>query len=146
AVPLTLAPLRVTTEGVEKEVTWKPVPVGVKTVVQKADPAEARDITPIEELPAPPAGRPRLLWAAALGVLAGVALGAFALLRRRAGRPVAVTPDRWALQELAWIAAQDLPAAGAVERYHTLLSNVVRRYLELRFQLRAPRQTTAEFL
>ncbi len=31
-------------------------------------------------------------------------------------------------------------------RFHTELSDVVRRYLELRFQLRAPRQTTAEFL
>jgi hypothetical protein len=33
-----------------------------------------------------------------------------------------------------------------VERYHTLLSGVVRRYLEARFRLPARRQTTAEFL
>jgi hypothetical protein len=33
-----------------------------------------------------------------------------------------------------------------VERYHTLLSDIVRRYLELRFQLHAPQQSTDEFL
>jgi hypothetical protein len=44
------------------------------------------------------------------------------------------------------VAAQDLPARGEINLYHTLLSDTVRRYLELRFQLPASHQTTAEFL
>src|SRR5262249_20238867 len=40
----------------------------------------------------------------------------------------------------------DLTIPGAAERYHTLLSDVVRGYLEKRFEVLASRQTTPEFL
>jgi hypothetical protein len=68
-------------------------------------------------------------------------------LRRRLGSPSRpLPPDQWALQELSRIETTALPVDGDAERYHVLLSNVVRRYLAERFQLRAPQQTTAEFL
>src|SRR5262249_36005948 len=51
-----------------------------------------------------------------------------------------------AIRELSRLESMGLPQHGQAERFHTLLSDTVRRYLELRFQLRAPRQTTAEFL
>jgi hypothetical protein len=57
-----------------------------------------------------------------------------------------VPPDRWALAELDRIDGLGLPEAGDVERYHTLLSDVVRGYLERRYRLPASRQTTPEFL
>jgi hypothetical protein len=40
----------------------------------------------------------------------------------------------------------ELPAAGEFDRYYTRLSDLMRRYLELRFGFHAPEQTTAEFL
>src|SRR5262249_43265718 len=55
-------------------------------------------------------------------------------------------PHEWAARELDRIEAQGLPEAGELERYHTLLSDVVRVYLERRFSLPASHQTTAEFL
>ena len=55
-------------------------------------------------------------------------------------------PDQWALAELDRIAGLALPATGEIERYHTLLSNTMRHYLELRFQVPASQQTTPEFL
>src|SRR5262249_43577900 len=57
-----------------------------------------------------------------------------------------LSPQEWAVRELDRLEALQLPEQGEIERYHTLLSDVLRRFLELRFQLHAPRQTTAEFL
>jgi hypothetical protein len=112
-----------------------------------ADLSQMRDITGIEKLPVEPADH---RWLVGLGI--GVGLLVLALpvawwLRRRAARPEPVVPPgSWALAELDRVEALGLPAAGEVERYHTLLSDVVRRYLELRFALRAPQQSTEEFL
>jgi hypothetical protein len=64
--------------------------------------------------------------------------------RRRAQQAGPVPPERRALQELERIEGRVAQAEGAA--YHTELSDVVRRYLAERFGLRAPQQTTAEFL
>ena len=63
----------------------------------------------------------------------------------RRHRPGALTSAQVACRELDRIASLGLPAAGQVERFHTLVSNVLRRYLEKRFGLPARRQTTPEF-
>lgn len=110
---------------------------------------ELRDIAGME--PAPPAG-PGLGW-----LLAGIAATVVASLllgllcwrfrhQRRHRAPAPLVPEQWASHELEAIEALGLPAAGQVERYHLLLSDVVRRYLELRFGLQAPERTTPEFL
>jgi hypothetical protein len=39
-----------------------------------------------------------------------------------------------------------LPEAGEIEKYHTRLSDLMRTYVEKRFQVPASHQTTAEFL
>lgn len=136
-------------EGPEQqafEVKWQPIPVRVTTEILNADVSELRDITPIEELPPGWSWRQPALWLGlAFVVLApAVALGQF--LWRRGRRSTPVPPDRWALRELERMATLALPAVPDAERYHTLLSDVVRRYVELRFGLHAPQQTTAEFL
>jgi hypothetical protein len=102
---------------------------------------------PILEGPLPEeARRGWLLWVS-LGLAAlALLLGSWGLKRRLTGPAKPLPPDEWALQELARIEKTLLPPAGDAERYHTLLSNVVRRYLAERFQLPAPRLTTAEFL
>jgi hypothetical protein len=85
--------------------------------------------------------------AAAAAAAALVLLAAAWLLSRRRDRSrKPLPPDRRALRELARIEQTAAPPAGPSEAYHTLLSNVVRRYLAERFGLPAPRQTTAEFL
>jgi hypothetical protein len=95
----------------------------------------------------PAAGWPWQVEAAAAAVAALALLAAaWFLARRRPGPRKPLPPDRWALQELTRIEQKFAPPAGPSEAYHTLLSNVVRRYLAERFGLPAPRQTTAEFL
>jgi hypothetical protein len=110
------------------------------------DLSELRDITGLEKLPEPPPSVPWLAW---VGLVGGVLLVASAIwwwLRRRARPAPIVPPERWALTELDRLQGLDLFAAGEVERFHTLLSGVLRRYLEMRFQLPAAHQTTPEFL
>jgi uncharacterized membrane protein len=88
------------------------------------------------------------LWAMVAGVaLMGIATGAILAgrsARARAGGPAG--PHTRALAELAQLEQLDLPGRGELERYHTELSNIVRRYLESRFRLPATEQTTPEFL
>ncbi|HYT89961.1 MAG TPA: hypothetical protein VEL76_14745 [Gemmataceae bacterium] len=127
---------------------WRtpPLTVHVQTRIKVAEPSAARDITAIEELPRVETGGSWLLWVA-LG-LGGVATGVLAIILGRRGttRRPPLPPDQWALQELERLAAESPATALEIERYHTALSSVVRRYLEKRFQIPAQRQTTAEFL
>jgi hypothetical protein len=134
-------------DGTWKSSSWKPLDVTVTTEISKADLSELRDITDIEQVPAPPSAWEWAKWLA-VGV-AGIAIlftGTWLWQRRRRKTAPALTPEQWASRELERIRILNLPATGELERYHTLLSNVIRRYLERRFQLPARRQTTPEFL
>jgi hypothetical protein len=114
-----------------------------------ADSGELHDITSIEEPPPAPPGPRWQLWALGFGglvLVGGLALAGWELVRRRARAAATVPPEQWALTELTHLESLKLPAAGEFERYHTLLSDVMRRFLELRFGFHAPEQTTAEFL
>jgi hypothetical protein len=107
---------------------------------------EPRDITGIEELPAPPPPARWPYWLA-LGLVGSLGLGyAGWRLGKIRHRPAPLPPNRWALRELERIAGLGLAEAGQTERYHTLISDVIRRYLEMQFDLHAPQQTTPEFL
>jgi len=111
-----------------------------------AENGDLRGIRGIETLPPKP---PPRTWPAWLGLgLAGAAgAGVIAWRYARRPRPGPVLPaELWALRELDVIEALGLPESGQSERYHTLLSSLVRQYLEMRFQMQAPRQTTQEFL
>jgi hypothetical protein len=147
-LPLQVTPLRVRPAGAAEwvELTWKPIPVRVTSEVARADLAELRPAPPPEELPpVPPWYRPFLI--GGLGLAAVSLLVAGWRLRRRSSRPeVRATPEEWALRELRRIEEREPVGNGNAERYHTLVSDVVRRYLELRFELPASRRTTAEFL
>ena len=149
-LPLQISPLRYRMEAGKGEwqtANWKEVAIRVTTVVDRVDPSQLRDIPgpePIAESKSP--WIPVLRWSgAALVALAAIM---FALeWRRRHKRPTPeLPPHEWAVRELARLEGMGLPQHGQAERFHTLLSDTIRRYLELRFQLRAPRQTTTEFL
>jgi hypothetical protein len=148
-VPLPLEPLHCRSAGGDTvHVMWKPFTVKVSTVVASPSLDALKPIVPPEQIPEPPAWP---WWPFVLaGVLAvGVVIGV--VVRRRArGRPaplvVELPPREWALQELDRLETQ-LPAdATQVERYHTLLADVVRQYLQRRFGVHASEQTSAEFL
>lgn len=94
-----------------------------------------------------------LLWL--LAVVAGlvaIALGARWWQRRRgayeARQPEAarVPAHEWALTELDRLQAENLPIAGRVQEYYYRVNWIVRRYIELRFALKAGEQTSEEFI
>jgi len=133
--------------GLDKwqEVAWKPISVRVTTEIANADLSELRDVAPPEELPPAPSWRLPIYETLAALVVLGLLLGGWRLFRRR-HRPIALPPDRWALGQLERLQGIPLGTDREVEQFHTLLSDVIRRFLELRFQLPAQEQTTAEFL
>ena len=118
--------------------------------VKSVFPADAAaDLKPplgrLEPLGPPPS--PRWPWVAGVLVLLAVAgpLAAKGLTawRRRARRRSAYEIAKARLERLL---AQPRPDAEQVDAFYVELSGVVRRYLEDRFDLRAPELTTEEFL
>lgn len=125
-------------------ITTDPVTITVESVL--ADPAEAelRDIAEPVDVPIP-------WWWWVVATAAFVALLATAawwLKRRRAARsaPIVVLPHEAAIAALDALLAEGLPESGEIKSFYLRLSDIVRRYVEERFGLRAPEQTTEEFL
>ncbi len=106
-----------------------------------------RDVL-LPDLPALPPVRAgsAWLWPTVIGGAMVLGLAAFVgvrLLTRPRTLP-SPTPEQWALGELARLEEQG--GRQDSEGYHTRLSDIVRRFLEEKYGLQAPRQTTAEFL
>ena len=83
--------------------------------------------------------------AAGLIVLGGIAAGVVVWLGRAEERARITAFDR-ALARLDRLERRGLPAGDAVDAWYVELSDIVRRYIEERFALRAPELTTEEFL
>ncbi len=146
---LALAPLRYRlspdTEDWQ-EIAWRPIPVHVSTEIFRADLSELRDIPPPEEVPPAPSMTAPFAWASLALAIVLLLLSGWALLRRRSRWTPALPPGAWALAELERIQLPVEFTERDVEHFFTRLSDVLRRYVELRYHLPAPEQTTAEFL
>lgn len=84
---------------------------------------------------------------AALG--AGICMWLARLLFVTARRPAPtppLPPDAWALREMDRLEGEGLPARGDVDAFFARLSDIVRHYVEQRWGVSAPEQTTKEFL
>lgn len=86
-------------------------------------------------------------------VLAGILLAAllyFFIKNQRRKKQAGPGPKRpaWeiALERLEQVRQQNLPAKGQIKEYYSLCSEIIRRYIEERFHIRAPEMTTEEFL
>ena len=146
SLPLATLSYRATSDEKWHEIAWKPIIVRVTTEIANPDLSELRDATPPEELPAVPSWQAAYVWLGlAIGLLVFLFTG-WRLLRRQAPPQAPLPPGSWALGELDRIQQLPVDSEKAIERFHTELSNVIRRYLELRFQIPAPEQTTVEFL
>ncbi len=121
-----------------------PVTITVVSVLEDAADAELRDTTEPVDVPVP-----WWWWVAGIAALAAlVAAAAWWLRRRKAARsaPRVVMPHEAALAALDALLAEGLPDATDIKSFYLRLSDIVRRYVEERFGLRAPEQTTEEFL
>lgn len=107
-----------------------------------------RDISGLERWPE----RPWVRLGLVIGLIALLALMAALLARtlRRSAMapppPPPLPPHEQAMRALRELRARGIPEGEAVESFYVDLSAVVRRYLEEAFGLRAPEQTTEEFI
>ena len=69
----------------------------------------------------------------------------FRWIRRRI-RLARMAPRERALWELKELLERQLPQKGKVKEFYVALTHIVRRYIERRYSVRAPEQTTEEFL
>ncbi len=104
---------------------------------------------------APPVGLPRSMalwiWASIGGgvLAAGAGLFYFIWMRRKAALVAAtvyIPPHEQAYRELEQLVADNLIEKGEVKAFYQRISDILRRYIENRFGIRAPEQTTEEFL
>ena len=100
---------------------------------------------PLEELQGPWLHRNWPWLVLGVVVLAGLGAGVVAWLRRAGERARLTAFDR-AMARLDRLQRRGLPAADAADAWYVELSDIVRRYIEERFALRAPELTTEEFL
>lgn len=85
------------------------------------------------------------LWAA-LAALAVAAVGGIIWLKTRARPEIILPPDVVALGALNNMEKREIPTESkAVDAWYVELSDIVRKYIEGRFELQAPRLTTEEF-
>lgn len=127
------------TEPVELKVTRTPVD------------ADSLAIRPVRGLvtAAEIAAQRRRVWPWWLAATAGaVILGAGIVRWLRRPRPAPPPPPAHeiALEALRQLVARDLVGAGRVEQFFVEITGIVREYIERAFGLRAPEQTTEEFL
>ncbi|MDP6987163.1 MAG: hypothetical protein QGG74_03870 [Phycisphaerales bacterium] len=118
-------------------VTLGPIPVDVVSVL--AEETTMRDIK--GEVPLP--GGYWWIWSIAGGLVIGMVAGW--LIVRRLRRSQSMLPHEQALTDLHLLRMGDL-ARDDVRLFYDRLSCIVRHYLEDRFSIRAPEQTTDEFL
>lgn len=132
-------------DGTETVLSSPELPVEVRSLLTEGfDPARIRDVKGAVPVPL------EAVWPWYAGGAGLAVLLAWMGWRWWKGQGQAPRPpepvDVRALRELDELAARDLPAKGLVLDFYVLLSDTVRRYVEGRFGIRAPEQTTKEFL
>lgn len=131
--------------GKAAELNAGPIAVVSESVLDK-DAKDIKDIKPPLALAYVPVAP--VVWLCVGAAVAALAVFAFRRIRRK--RELAPPPPRSAhdvaYDELERLRAMDLIAKGRVKEYYVRISDIVRRYIERRFDLKAPDRTTEEFL
>ncbi len=136
--------------GEEREVKTPELHIEVKSVMKEGeDTSNIKDIKPPVNIPV--SYRKLYLWGGIpFGIfVCGVAISWLLLKMKRKDVSSAMikrSPDEIAYDALDALSKSDLITKGQVKEYYFSLSNIVRHYIENRFQLMAPERTTEEFL
>jgi len=129
------------------ELTTEPVDIEVTSLLgeQRAQ-LRIEDIEGVVEIPR----QPSLWWLWILGAAAVSSAAALWLyLRRKKVRELTrifKPAHEIAYERLRNLVKEDLVGAGKIKEFYERISNILRHYIEHRFDLRAPERTTEEFL
>jgi hypothetical protein len=133
----------------ESELFTEEIEITVTSLLpENAGDLQIKDIKPPEELPL---DKNKLLWLAGsiLLIIILVVAGFVYWRKTRAKKEVVMvqaSPDEIAFQELDTLLAENLLSRGEIKLFHLRISDILRRYIENRFGLKAPERTTEEFL
>lgn len=109
--------------------------------------AKGGELLVASRLPDPGIAREKTLWTAGLIILALLVIAIlYCVFRKRKEGPVVLAPWETALLELAELRIGFRQGKIEMETCFVKLTDVVRQYLEKRFRINAPQQTTYEFL
>ncbi len=139
-------------EGEEETEAHKIETPEVTVTVKSILPEDLEEVKLNEIEPPVPFPRSYSLWiwlGIGLVVVAAIVVAVIAVQRRRKGEEVLsrqVPAHELAYEELRRLVAEDLVKKGEIKVFYQRLSGVVRHYIENRFGLHAPEQTTEEFL
>jgi hypothetical protein len=129
------------------EVTPDPLTFKVETSLRNATAADARPVTGVESLPAPPPAAEPPLIAAGLVVLSGLVVAlAVVLAIARKRKPKPLTAGEWIRLELSHTRDDFARGRWKPTEFAGWVSHLMRRYLHKRFGLTAEHRTTAELL
>lgn len=109
------------------------------------DPAKFRDIQG-EIAIAADSRKTTTVIATIVAILAALLVAAFFIWRSLRANPPEQRADTWALDALRDLERDALPARGDFARFYDRLTGIVRGYTVRRFEIRADRQTSREFL
>ncbi|MCD6460003.1 hypothetical protein J7L67_04975 [bacterium] len=130
----------------KKQIFTAPIFVTVESVLQDED-NQLRDIKPVET---PEVNINKKTMAIIIGcsaLLIAIIIIAVIIFKRRKNYVAPPIPAHIiAFKALEEIKAKGLVEAGEIKEYYFLISNVLRHYIENRFDLMAPEWTTEEFL
>ncbi|KPK22999.1 MAG: hypothetical protein AMJ61_16505 [Desulfobacterales bacterium SG8_35_2] len=134
--------------AVSKLVT-REIQVPVRSLLpQDTDQVAIKDIKPPYSLP--PDKVQLFLLAGLVLILAVLVLFGFYFWTKKRGKKISPEikpgPAEIARQELERLLAENLLAKGKIKLFHLRISDILRHYIENRFGVRAPEQTTEEFL
>ena len=132
------------------EIETQPVTIVVKSLgADSLETAKLRDIQPPVLLPRPRKSRVGL-WAAIGGALVVAAAILAVILSRRRRKKThlekRIPAHILAFEELRRLREMDLIGQGKIKEFYIALSDIMRFYIERRFGIHAPEQTTEEFL
>ncbi len=138
------------TGPIKGELVRDPLAVRVHSVLAADEPdQDLRDIkTEVRDFLGPDLAS---LWPAAVVIVAGLAIALLAVVvtrrrRQSAQQEPVIAPGDWARTQLDELERRRLVEQGHVHEFYSRLSDIVRQYLERRFDLMAPERTTEEFL
>jgi len=136
----------VAADGTETSAGVGPLRIRVRSLIGETEPREAlRPVKDAVDIRLPRDWRVTLAIVAGAMALLAAGYAGWRLVRRPRIVPE-IPPHEAARQALGQLRSENLPANGRVLEFYIRLSDIVRGYVEHRFGIRAPEQTTKEFL
>jgi|WetSurMetagenome_2_1015567.scaffolds.fasta_scaffold24154_2 hypothetical protein len=149
-IPVMEVKFRKTGAGESEEHSAKTSEVSIKVKSLLSSDIKDKKLNDIKPPVAYPADYRIWLWVAS-GIigLAAIAYGIYFFLNRRKvidAQAVLLTAHEIAYRDLDQLASEGFIERGEIKQFYYRISDILRRYIENRFGLRAPEQTTEEFL